>query len=544
MRRPGQARPRRERPPDGRAAQTGSVLLAVMAVGAAVMAVGAVTLLQLRHGLRQAGQARENLQSLHAAEAGVAFLSSRLNGMTLCNPWFTYQDSLNVVALLRDTLVKIPSRYGEEGHERAFRIRDIEVVEKARPIRVRYVSEGGILVPGTDSLDAGSSRAVVASLRMKTLADFARFVEGGGINYGAGANIQGKVHSGGSIGLNGDRITFNKKVTYATNLVYGSGVDPSTVVFKKGHERNGSNPMTLDHIHIHTGESRPVCGGVLARTYQELASGSVPHEGRGFAYPSGAGTVLLVLDSVKVEGGRVRFPWYAPSGTSADRPGTLLRLDSLPLEQFNGVVYAGADISIRGTLRNLSLTVASLDDIVAMGDVICEGNEVSGDNRVTLGLIAQDNFLIWENSPTRTRVEAVIVAEDDHYASKGGYNGSYSNWEALGTTSSHPGVDAEGHAAGNGPAANWVLHMVGGIITEGGGSSGPWGSKTTSTHDSRIYDFDNDMFYSPPPKFLLVRARNSGIPLWEVDGWDEIHRSRLEHASAGMGSGDAPGGGG
>jgi|GEM_PF-5162628 len=501
--------------------QRGAALLIVLAVSVVLLILAGATLYRVKTGLSQSGDQKAGFQALHASEAGIAFVQNKLNNLTLCNPWFTREDSLAVVQTMRDTTVALPSLYGKK---RAFQVDRITFIPQARPIRLSFISEGGAYDSASQGLAARGRRAIKVTLRMRTLADYARFTEGGTISYGADATIKGRVHSGGSVACNGDHITFNKLVTYATNLTIGSGVNPSTIVFRQGYQRNTTNPMSLDHIHIPNSESRPLCGSSLARTYQELAEGSVSGEGRGFSYTgSNPSTVYIPLDSVKISGGKVRMPWYNFDETKANFLGARIRVDSVATGDFNGVIYAGADIMVKGNLRGVSLTLASIDDIIAVGSITCIGNETTApDNRVTLGLISQDKFFIWEKTPTRTTVEAVIVAENDNISNKGGYNTGTSSWEALGTTSSHPGLDSLGNASSNSLARNWQIRMVGGIITEGGGSAGPWTSISGPGVVTRVYDFDNDMLYSPPPKFLLVRAQSSGLPLWEVVDWEEV----------------------
>jgi hypothetical protein len=507
--------------------EAGSALLVVVSIAAVLLLLGATTLYRVKTGLKQSGTQRASFQSLHAGEAGIAFVQNRLNALTMCNPWFTRDDSLAVVGIMHDTVVPMLNIYGAK---RAFKVNHIQFIPQARPIRMSFISEGGIYDSVSGQLKAGGHRAVKVTLRMRTLADFARFTEGGTISYGSDANIKGRVHSGGNVTLTGPNITFNKLVTYVTTLSISSGVSPSTIVFRQGHEQNATNPMSLNHIHISTSETRPQCGSSLARTYQELAQGTVPNEGQGFAYTgSSPSTVLIPLDSVIISGSKVRMPWYNFDSTRANLIGTRIRTDSVALATFNGVVYADADVMVMGRLRGVSLSIASTDDILAVGNITCLGNETRvSDNRVTLGLISQDKFLVWGKTPTHTTIEAVIVAEGDAAASKGGFNGTYSNWEALGTSTSHPGTDSLGNAASNAVAANWQLRMVGGIITQAGGSAGPWASISAPAGVvTRVYDFDNDMLYSPPPKFLLVRAQSSGLPLWEVADWEEIPMSEM-----------------
>lgn len=505
--------------------QRGSVLPVVLGIGILLVTIASVTLYQVKSGLSQSGSQRTSFQALHAGEAGVAFVQNRLNNLVMCNPWFTREDSLNVVNSLHDTVIALPSIYGKK---RAFRVSQIEFVPQARPIRLRFTAEGGAYDSAQNRLADGNRRAVRVTLRMRTLADFARFAEGGTVSYGADANIRGRVHSGGTIALNGDPITFHKLVTYATSLTIGSGVNASAITFRQGHQRNSSNPMSLNHIHISTAESRPACGSSTAKTYQELAQGLVAQEGRGFAYTSSSPTsVMIPLDSITVSGGFVRMRWYNFDSTKTHLLGARIRVDSVPQSQFNGVIYANADVMVRGTLRGVSLTIAGTDDMIVVGNVFCLGNEtIAPDNRVTLGLISQDKFFIWGKTPTRTTVEAVIVTENDAISAKGGFESSTTNWEALGTTTSHPGVDSLGNASSNTLARNWQLRMVGGIISEGGGSAGPWTNISAPGVVTRVYDFDTDMLYSPPPKFLLVRAQSSGLPLWEVADWSEVTASQ------------------
>lgn len=499
-----------------RAHQGGMVLIAVLGAAVLLALVGGTTLWLLKAHLRQVGDQRKDFQALHAAEAGIVFFQNRLNSYNLCHPWLTHVDSVGITKLMGDVTIRLPSPYGEA---RGFRITNAQLLPNHFPPRVRFESVGGAILPD-GKVDLAHGRPVICEMRMRTMADFIRFTETSTMAYGAGAVLEGRVYSGEDLIVNGN-IDFQRKVTYARDLVF-DGPDSAAVVFREGHERT-SNPYTLNHVHVYDAEPRETCGGGLPYTYEAAARGTLPYEGRGVAYSGAAKVLVLPLEQVGISWGRVNVRVYALDTTRADLLGALVHAEAVPLPEFNGVVYLDAEVWVRGTLQARSLTVAATDDIVAARDVRCNGNETGKDRRVTLGLIAQDKFFVWGQSPTRTTVEAAIMAEDDSLYAYGSYEDVAGiSWCALGSTdsvsSTHPGVDASGAPADWAVPSNWILTMRGSIITRRGGSAGPW---VGTPGRVRNYSFDTDNTYSPPPKFPIMRAKLPGVAMWEVTGWKE-----------------------
>src|SRR5262245_38879284 len=129
--------------------QKGMVLIAVLAAGAVMAIVGMTAMYMLKQNLRKAGENRQDFQTIHASEAGIRCFQNRLNNQTFCHPWFTYQDSLNLISRLGDTTITLPSAYGAT---RGVRIRSAQIVPNVQPIRVKFVTVGGKIL-SNGSLD-------------------------------------------------------------------------------------------------------------------------------------------------------------------------------------------------------------------------------------------------------------------------------------------------------------------------------------------------------------------------------------------------------
>jgi hypothetical protein len=256
----------------------------------------------------------------------------------------------------------------------------------------------------------------------------------------------------------------------------------------------------------------------------------VPNEGRGAWYSGPKDKILINLDEVMLSGNTVHIDFWEFDTLRANSRGPFLGRASIPRAKFNGVVGADGDVFVKGRLQNVSLTIVSTDDLAAVGDIVCSGTESGSDRRVTLGLIAQEKFFIWWHTPTRIRIEAAVIAEDDLIVEKGyghHYIATLGSWIALGTRTSHPGVDASGRPASNVGPANWHTTFSGGIISRRGGGFILFPPEFTmwdglygwpSGH-SAAFNFDKDNSYSPPPRFPIPGGK--GVSRWAVIGVQE-----------------------
>ena len=483
----------------------------IIGVLLAIIGVGTIWVLKQHH--RQVGKHRKDFQALHAAEAGVKFFQNRLNNIPLCHPWFTYLDSMAVLTMLKDTTVLLPTPYGEV---RGFRIRNVKIIPNVLPVGIRFESVGGRMLPD-GTLDTSNGRPIICNLRMRTLADFVLFNETGNTRIGLSAVVKGKLFAGGDLLVSAGNVDFQQRVYVTGNLI----LNGTNNLFRRGYEKVTTAPFNLNHVHIAATEPRAPCGGSLPKTYEDLAKGAVANEGKGFFYSGTEKSLLLILDSIRLLGGNVRFQVYAFDETRPRHRGPLLATSFLPDSLFNGVVYVDGDAYVEGTLSNHSLTIASPDDILVTGNIRCVGSKAGGDSRVTLALLAQNKLAFWKGTPTRLFVEAVLLAEDDKLVNLGiNYDGTVlQSWLALGSAATHPGVDANGNPASSSVGMNWVLTLHGGIISRKGGGTEVFNWNLPG--GTRNYEYDPDNEFSPPPKMGLLHTGGPGASLWEVSGWEE-----------------------
>ena len=107
---------------------------------------------------------------------------------------------------------------------------------------------------------------------------------------------------------------------------------------------------------------------------------------------------------------------------------------------------------------------------------------------VNLGLVAKDKVYIDSYAPRELVIDAALLARDN-------------NWAALGDSSTHP-TTFDG---------SWQLFINGPIITNSGGSAGPW-----SSYGTRQYNYDEDIVEHQPPHFPVPFGG------WQRVYWKEI----------------------
>ncbi|MFQ6096600.1 MAG: hypothetical protein ACE5O2_02660 [Armatimonadota bacterium] len=144
--------------------------------------------------------------------------------------------------------------------------------------------------------------------------------------------------------------------------------------------------------------------------------------------------------------------------------------------------------------------------------------EVAEGDPVNVGLVATDMVYIGSNTPRVLTVDAAILARNR-------------TWRALGYSSDHPpnhgvwDLDRDGQIetlnedGWNETAVNsntWMLTIHGPIVTHSGGSAGSWSAHGSSSHNTRSYDYDDDIVQHQPPAFPVLLDR------WATAYWREI----------------------
>jgi hypothetical protein len=247
-----------------------------------------------------------------------------------------------------------------------------------------------------------------------------------------------------------------------------------------------------------------------------------------------------------------RFDFH---NATLDAPDTVITYNGNPVfntvtglhlraSQFNGIVFFERDANVKGalTLGNKidgvsarNLTVFATRYIIVRGDIITghtgfdpvtRAANQSGDP-ANIGLVAESQIQIPVGVRRVLRIDAALLSRT-------------SNWAALGsqTTADHPSA-APGPLDldldelietphNNDPAAGegwdeqtitvntWVLNITGPIITNVGGSAGPWVGTPSPLGPTRRYNYDMDMTEFPPPCFPVP------LNLYKDVSWTEI----------------------
>lgn len=495
--------------------QQGMILVLILALVLIISIFSLQTLFVTRTELIEAGEEKRQLQSFLAAEAGVARIVRELNWdhywARQLPAWQAGDNQIDHADFL-DTL---DSQWGQNPLFKVYGIRVLNLIPDIDEILV----DGGFDRNRDSLIDQTDKTTLRVKLRLGALSDFFRFVENNStLSYAGGARIEGKVYTGGDLQITGNDVVFERHVKSGGSLILTSGVtDTSSIKFQKGITTSSNWSLSMNHVHIDSNDT----DGPAPVTYRGLARGKIDGHGTGLEIPDSLGkTVLLNLDQVvRNANGTVTSRIYDANDSTRY---TDVTSDSV--KNFNGVIYANADILVKGTLKDVSLTLASSDDIIARDSILCTGNEYNAKDPVTLGLIAQDQFFVHDQSPSYLKVEASVIAENDEITDVG-YEYSHSEtsgWEALGGSTTHPilDYDQDGNLT-NSDKGNWKLVIQGSIVTRLGGSAGIWASKGTSTHHSREYLYDDDLYYNPPPEFPLIEGV-IGAPVWEIISWQEL----------------------
>jgi len=169
-------------------------------------------------------------------------------------------------------------------------------------------------------------RTVALGGRHDSFLRYSRFLESGGVSYGAGARLSGQLYAGGNVTLAGSPVTFMDDL-----VTTGVVVNRSRGVYYKG-VYEGAAPISL-------GTSMDV------DHYRSLA------QSNGMYFTEQATPPLIDLGLFDFTGAQPRY-----NGVDL-------------ASGFNGVVFCEGDIAVKGVLEGRSLTIVSGDDLIVADNV-------------------------------------------------------------------------------------------------------------------------------------------------------------------------------
>jgi cytoskeletal protein CcmA (bactofilin family) len=264
----------------------------------------------------------------------------------------------------------------------------------------------------------------------------------GNVFWITGDTVWGRVHSNGALHVNG-RPVFMEKVTVSKSFDPKIGNPINKAVFKQGYETGVAEIQWPNDISELVGAS--TSGG---RSY--------------------ASEIWVTLNP----------------GTSADGDGkvyirtsaTGVAVDSISLSDasFNGALMGLGRVHISGTLDG-RLSIGSMNNVIVEDDVLYEQNPLTSNSNDLLGLVANMNVVIANNTANNNNciVQACIFARNTSFTAE--------DWSSRGL-------------AGE-------LHVLGSIVQNQRGAVGTFAGPTLTSGFSKRYRFDtrlNDPNYRPP----------------------------------------------
>lgn len=506
--------------------QRGSSLVLALLVLTAVSLFGMSLALVSLTDRNIASYERRSMESLHAAEAGIA----------------------NAKRLIQDRAVT----FGDIDANGFPDFHMIDTLDWGGSYEIMAEAD----LPATGALTAysadvirivaegrsrGGFRRVLSEIKHDSFLKYARFVESTGTGYSCGAILTGEIYVGGTLSLpsgcsSGDEVEFLEMVAAVNGIT-----NANEAVFHKGYTDSAS-PVDL--------QASVDFSDIRDRSRGTATECDCEGFGRIGIYmdndPLGIGTNGTIDLGL--------FDFYFPDPGSGDTIVTYGGLfvpdpstgNPLLSSEFNGLIFYEGDGSVRGTMdgvsgRNLSLWAT--DDIFIEGSVITghtgydditRAPNSSGDP-VNIGLIAGDYVYLGGISRVAT-IDAALLAVAN-------------NWRIWDTsTGAHPpappgnyDLDQDG-IIGESPRNNdpsigdgwdeiitganqnitWVLNINGPIITHNGGSAYPWNASTVlsaATGPTRRYNYDHDISDFPPPCFPVP------LNLWVDHAWAELYEA-------------------
>jgi len=289
----------------------------------------------------------------------------------------------------------------------------------------------------------------------------------GNVFWFTGDTVWGRIHSNGTLHMYG-RPVFMEKVTTAKLIDPKPGVGTNQAIFKKGYE-TGVAPITFptdlsELLNASTSGGRKYTGNI----WVDLSPGtSANNDGKAYVRSSLGGPII---DSI-----------------------------SLNDPAFNGVILATGTVSVKGTLDG-KLTISSQTNINIIDDVVYEKNPLVTTSDDLLGLVANNNVIVADNTANRTNCEihASIFARSGSFYAENYYTRPISGW----------------------------LKIVGGIIQDTRGAVGTFSNGVLKTGFSKRYYFDTRLadnnvrppyfpgFYLPSPLNITGWWENVRIPVY------------------------------
>jgi hypothetical protein len=162
----------------------------------------------------------------------------------------------------------------------------------------------------------------------------------------------------------------------------------------------------------------------------------------------------------------------------------------------NGDMFFADNLWVRGTVNGARVTIASgkfpANASTYTNIIVNSSTQYTNFNASdTIALIAQNNIIFGLNSDNNLTVDAALIAQ----------NGSIRRFYY-------------GSSCGSSYIRNQLTTL--GIMGSNQPSGVAWGDPVTSGYSNRVYNYDTNLLYSPPPSFPLTTDQYSLI------SWDEV----------------------
>jgi hypothetical protein len=277
--------------------------------------------------------------------------------------------------------------------------------------------------------------------------------------------VWGRVHTNGSLHINGSPV-FMRKVTTSKGLDPAKvGTGTNKAVFKDSYE-TGVAPITFptDLSQIQTAS---VSGG---RKY--------------------AGDIYVTLSAGT--GANNDGKAYIRSGNTSS--GALIDSIDLSDASFNGVILGTGKVNVEGTLDG-KLTISSQTNVYIQNDILYERNPQAGLSDDLLGLVAEKNVIVKDNAANRNNCEihGSIFCRDGSFSAE-----NYTSLPVCGE-----------------------LKILGSIVQNERGAIGTFSGGSLKTGFSKRYRYDDRLADENirPPCYPGFFTTTYAISCW----WESVH---------------------
>lgn len=274
--------------------------------------------------------------------------------------------------------------------------------------------------------------------------------------------VWGRVHSNNTLYVSG-KPAFMQKVTTAKSFNAKPGTSPNNAIFKQGYE---------------TGVARIDLPNDISEVVNASTSG-------GRHYTSDIWVTLSPGTSASGDG---------KAYVRSTKTGPIIDSISLSDPSFNGALVGEHQVNVQGTLDG-TLSIASLTDIYIQDNVLIEQNPLNGSSNDMLGLIANRNVVIADNTANKSDVivQASVFARTGSFMAE-----NYSTRGVCGT-----------------------LQLLGSIVQNSRGAVGTFSGSTLTSGFSKRYRYDprlEDPTVRPPfyPGFY--------VKAYAITNWWESYR--------------------